>query len=280
LNRGELSSRRGDARGVGLQRGQRQLGLAEYGFCVRARAAARLEPYAWDFNIPVTHSSNAIDAVGNCHHFGKSCRRESLGLNLVKGNRPIGGIWKTTYPLDQVGRPEVAIRGWNGITINNIITITPWIYKFQRRNFAHKQVSFRFFQNCNRAWASKIFGHLFLRVRPGAQQASLMILNQGDCYERKHFQTRRCVALPLLGRRRALPSQHRAGQPTLSRKFSSACLRRRGTARQRRRAGAYAGRVGARVDRSAPARVQRRAHPQRRAVPALAHVRPGRQADQ
>lgn len=118
--------------------------------------AARLEPYARDLNVPVIHSSNAIDTVGNCHHLGKSCRRESLGLNLAKGNRPIGGTWKTTYPLDQVGRPEVAIRGRNGITINTIVTITPRIYKLQRCNFDHKQVSFRFFQNCNSALASKI----------------------------------------------------------------------------------------------------------------------------
>jgi hypothetical protein len=118
--------------------------------------ANRFRPCAYDSCVHVVHSANTLNTVGNGHYLGKFFCLESLSLYLAKYYCPIRATNNTSDPLDQIRGPVAAVRRQNGITINTICTFISWINKIQRSRFAHKQVSRKFLENCNRGLVSSI----------------------------------------------------------------------------------------------------------------------------
>ena len=118
--------------------------------------AKRLRLCADDSDVHVVHSANTLNTVGNGHHLGKFFCLKSLSLYLAKRYCPIRGIKNTSDAMDQIGRPVAAARRRDGVSINTISTFISRINESQRGRFAHKQVSQKFFENCNRGLALPI----------------------------------------------------------------------------------------------------------------------------
>ena len=112
--------------------------------------------------------------MGNGHYLGKFFCFESLSLYLTKRYCPIRGTKNTSDPLDQIRRPVAAVRRRDGITINTIGTFISRINKSQQGRFAHKRVSQKFFENCNRELVSPI---LFQFISSGQIWVGMALLS-------------------------------------------------------------------------------------------------------
>lgn len=136
--------------------------------------AKRFGLCGFDSDVPVVQSANTLNAVGNGHHFGKFFRLESLSLYLAKRYCPIRGIKNTSDAMDQIGRPVAAARRRDGVAINTISTFISGINESQRGRFAHKQVSQKFFENCNGGSVSPI---LFQFISSGQIWVGMVLLS-------------------------------------------------------------------------------------------------------
>lgn len=111
--------------------------------------------------------ANAVDAVGDGHHFGEFFRRESLYLDLVKFHCHLRCICNSLNSLNQVGRPIITIGRRNRKTMNAVRTFVPRIDRMRGCKFAHEQFSGRLFNNCNREFEILSFCRFFhaLQIR-------------------------------------------------------------------------------------------------------------------